>query len=784
MRAFILILFFCYSITSNAQTIISAGPQFAVAGDFFTMTVVMSGQASTPHNINLESAAGTITPWSSYNSTGNTYIVSYLLKDYEKVGFYYVTYGASTYPVPVRIDRPLTPEKFEYQTVTALNINVGTGTLDGISSMKTDAAGNLYCTGTFSGTFSMNGQSVTASGARDGFIAKYNSAGVLKWIRKTGSSIDDIAFSNEGLNTIKIHQDSVIYVTGYFPCDTSLRFNGTTPLNYPSRNANSIDGLLMKLDSAGNFQWAAFQGSLKNDESNDVEIDQNGNAIVTGDAQSEDFSSTGINDTSFTYVYSAGAGDSIALGAYANDQYGLFVAKYSPSGQLTWAKRQSRDYFSYGCYPVRMKRCSDNSLVILAVGSGGLKWDGTACTGASCCNFHYVLLKLDSAGNKLWCLEDGNFVGTMDMGIDAADNIYVTTPTVWVGGDNETFLRKYSPAGTLLWSNFIQHNKDYSGNYVSVTDTSGNTYISHSYQNQWAANPKTIVTKKYDSSGQLIAVTYPEPGTPYIENKPTAIALNAAQDKVFLAGHFRGSQRFGNTTLTNASRKPFLLSMTNCPVSYDSLSVTSCGPYLTPGGNLLTYSGYYGDTLVNAAGCDSILLITLDLYSIPVVAATASGPLSFCQGDSVILSATSGMAAYQWYNKSMPLAGATNDSLIVKASGTYYCLAQNAGLCPDTTNSIKVSVPCVPIGPAVDKIQEQQTDVHLMIFPNPGSGTFNIQAMEGDIIVYDAMGRVVHTQRQTEDSGVLNLGALPDGIYTVYWVNAQQMLHKRIQIIR
>jgi hypothetical protein len=90
----------------------------------------------------------------------------------------------------------------------------------------------------------------------------------------------------------------------------------------------------------------------------------------------------------------------------------------------------------------------------------------------------------------------------------------------------------------------------------------------------------------------------------------------------------------------------------------------------------------------------------------------------------------------------------------------------------------------VPIGPAVDKIQEQQTDAHLIIFPNPGSGTFNIQAMEGDIIVYDAMGRVVHTQRQTEDSGVLNLGTLPDGIYTVYWVNAQQMLHKRIQIIR
>ena len=527
---------------SSAQTIVSATPLSATGGDYFSITVVMSGTASNPYNIKLVSPSNTITPWSAYNSTGNTYIVAYLLRDYEKIGDYILTYGTSTYSSTIRINRPMVPEKFVYETASSPTIPVSTGEEDGIRHMVTDSHGNLYCVGTFTGTMTLNGQSLTASGFRDGYIMKYDSAGVVVWMRKVGSSVDDNIGIYEGLRSVRIFGDSVISVVGYMRCDATLKFNGATSLEYPARNNGTQDGLVMKLDSAGNLQWTAFQGSLKQDATYDVEFDNSGGFFVTGYAQSEDFSSSGLNDTSFTYVYNANNTDSIALGAYANDQYGFFVVRYSPTGQIIWAKRQTRDYFVSGSFPVRIKMDQDENLVILTIGGGQLKWNGSSCTNSSCCNVHYKLIKMDTLGNKIWCVEDGNFVKDMDFGLDAANNIYLLTPTNWTGGDSETFLRKYSPAGTLLWSNFIQRNKSNMGNYAMVTDSSGNSYISHAYEHLWANSNKMIVTKKFNANGDLISVGYPEPYTVNPENMPTAITLSAAADKIFLAGHYKGTR--------------------------------------------------------------------------------------------------------------------------------------------------------------------------------------------------------------------------------------------------
>ena len=784
MRAATAILFF-FSISGNAQTILSASPLYATGGDYFSMTVVMSGTPSNPYNINLVSTNNTITPWSSYNTTGNTYSVSFLLRDYEKIGHYYLTYGSSTYPDPVRLNRPMNPEKFVHENVQALNIPLSTWNEDGINHMETDSQGNLYCTGSFTGTMNIGGQQLTASGFRDGYIMKMDTAGSVVWVRKTGSATDNNTGSYEGLNSLRIYGDSVICVTGYMRCDSTLKYNDSTPLQYPVRNNGTQDGILMKLDSAGNFQWAAFQGSMKSDATNDLVFDNNGSIFATGYAQSEDFSSSGVNDTSFTYVYNNGNTDSIALGAYANDAYGFFVAKYSSSGELVWAKRQSRDYFVSGSFPVRIKLGTDHNLVILTIGGGSLKWDGLACSGTSCCNLHYALIKMDTLGTKIWCLEDGNNVRDMEMGLDAANNIYLVTPTTWIGGDDETFLRKYNSSGTMLWSNFIQHNKYNSGEYSAVTDSQGNTYISHAYQHQWANNGNVILTEKYDANGNLVAQTFPEPYTVNAENKPTSIALSPNEDAVYLAGHFKGLQKFGSFNLQSSVRKAFLTKMTNCPVSYDSISVISCGPYITPSGNqVLTTGGFYADTLVNSAGCDSIILITLEVYTTPVISITASGPIRFCQGDSVILNATAGMATYQWFNKSYPIPGASAGSYTAKTSGTYYCLATISGQCPDTSNNIKVSVPCISVDPPSDKNIQPSNYPEISIRPNPSNGTLYITSNEGAVSIINHNGKTVLHEYVNSGTTYFDLTWLSDGLYTVLFQSSSHCSYHKVLITK
>ncbi|MBK7971453.1 MAG: hypothetical protein IPK08_22335 [Bacteroidetes bacterium] len=46
---------------------------------------------------------------------------------------------------------------------------------------------------------------------------------------------------------------------------------------------------------------------------------------------------------------------------------------------------------------------------------------------------------------------------------------------------------------------------------------------------------------------------------------------------------------------------------------------------------------------------------------------TALGPLTFCKGDSVVLTATPGMLNYQWYRWNNAIAGATSAYFTAKA---------------------------------------------------------------------------------------------------------------------
>jgi len=58
--------------------------------------------------------------------------------------------------------------------------------------------------------------------------------------------------------------------------------------------------------------------------------------------------------------------------------------------------------------------------------------------------------------------------------------------------------------------------------------------------------------------------------------------------------------------------------------------------------------------------------------SAPPATITASGPVSFCTGSNVVLSAPAGAGySYQWYNGGTAITGATNVSYTASASGNY-----------------------------------------------------------------------------------------------------------------
>jgi hypothetical protein len=95
---------------------------------------------------------------------------------------------------------------------------------------------------------------------------------------------------------------------------------------------------------------------------------------------------------------------------------------------------------------------------------------------------------------------------------------------------------------------------------------------------------------------------------------------------------------------------------------------------------------YYALSKENNSGCESSsrTAVTLTINSIPAATVTASGVTTFCQGNSVTLTASSG-SSYSWSN------GSTSQSITVNNSGNYNVTIVNNG-CTTTPPATTVTV--------------------------------------------------------------------------------------------
>lgn len=57
-------------------------------------------------------------------------------------------------------------------------------------SVATDGTGNIYIAGRFAGTATFENTNIVSSGGEDIFLAKYNRAGALQWVKRAGGSGD------------------------------------------------------------------------------------------------------------------------------------------------------------------------------------------------------------------------------------------------------------------------------------------------------------------------------------------------------------------------------------------------------------------------------------------------------------------------------------------------------------------------------------------------------------------------------------------------------------------
>ncbi|MDI1354279.1 MAG: T9SS type A sorting domain-containing protein [bacterium] len=236
--------------------------------------------------------------------------------------------------------------------------------------ITTDGSGNAYVTGyLYSPTMVVGNFTVTNAGVGDMFAIKYNSAGTEMWANGIGGSGEDNG------TAIACDPSGNLLVTGFFKSATLVI--GTSTLT----KSVGEDLCVIKLDSSGNPLWAeGFEGT-GNDRGNGISSDSDGNILVTGQQGgamlilgSDTLLNSGSSDAFLTKLTSSGtvlwsrsmgglyndfgnsvttdfSGNVVVTGTFNsptlsvssnsllnNGGFDFFVAKYSSTGTILWAK--------------------------------------------------------------------------------------------------------------------------------------------------------------------------------------------------------------------------------------------------------------------------------------------------------------------------------------------------------------------------------------------------------------------------------------------------------------
>ncbi|MDQ3279882.1 MAG: hypothetical protein M3Q69_00550 [Acidobacteriota bacterium] len=277
-------------------------------------------------------------------------------------------------------------------------------------------------------------------------------------------------------------------------------------------------------------------------------------------------------------------------------------------------------------------------------------------------------------------------------------------PTTFCAGGNVTLT---APAGyAYSWSNGATTQSitvNTSGNY-SVTVANASSCTAKSAATTVTVNdvpPTPVVTTSGATTfcaGGNVKLTAPA-GYSYVwSNGATTQSITATTTGNYFVTVSNGncSARSADVAVTVNPAPPTPVVTANGPLSF-------CA-----GGNVtLTAPAGYTYLWSNGTTTQSITVNATNTYSVtvsngtcstrsadvavtvnpnpPTPVVTANGPLTFCSGGSVTLSAPAGYS-YSWSN------GATTQSIIVNASGNYSVTVRNASGCSATSSSTTVNV--------------------------------------------------------------------------------------------
>lgn len=321
----------------------------------------------------------------------------------------------------------------------------GTGG-DWSNDVTIDPSGNLYVLGTTNSTTGMataGTQQTTLGGTYDGFLARFNTAGMRLWGTYAGGTSLDYP------ETAKADQFGSIYISGTADSYAGIATSGS----HMSAHSAGHDNFLIKYDSTGIRKWGTYYGGTR-DEFGGVVTTDGYNVYLAGYT----YSVSGIASASSFHPTLAGECD-------------VYIAKFTSTGTRIWGSyygganseltgalivNNEALYFlgatssdtgiaTPGAYQPTRAGAQDAFLLQINPDLSSVIW-GTYFGGPGTEAVDYSRMAFGDLGDVFITGFTGSATGV------ATPGAFHTTHG---GGDYDAFLTKFSPLGTVYWSTYF-----------------------------------------------------------------------------------------------------------------------------------------------------------------------------------------------------------------------------------------------------------------------------------------------------------------------------------------
>lgn len=305
------------------------------------------------------------------------------------------------------------------------------------------------------------------------------------------------------------------------------------------------DFFLAKVSKDGDFLWVRSLGGSLVDRGYGVVSDATGNAYVTGHFQSTDAEAAGAQLPN--------RGD-----------YDVFVAKYSPAGDLIWIRTAGGAGYDYG-HGIVLD--SKGDLVVCGSVTGESHFEDTV-TQSGGKRRSVFAAKYSPEGELRWVTTStGDFSGSgHGVSVDRDGNLYLGGSGNGSGHIGEialdgktgaTLVLKLSPAGKPLWATLTPGTLS-AGFHEITTDNKGRVWCAGMFKGKVTLGDQTWeTTGEKDSDGLLVhysadgVLQWSRP----IQGPETDYCLGVATDgtgRVFVTGEFSRDATFAGQSLTSA----------------------------------------------------------------------------------------------------------------------------------------------------------------------------------------------------------------------------------------